>query len=122
MLQQSILELDLFDVLEIDFIGSFPQSCGHIYILLVMDYVSKWVEAISYAKNDAITVSKFLKKSIFTRFGTPQAVISDEGSHFITRIIAKLLSKYKFHGQRAYNFYFEHLLSFSLLLSLSLYN
>ncbi|KAA0047755.1 putative mitochondrial protein [Cucumis melo var. makuwa] len=55
MLQQSILELDLFDVLEIDFIGSFPQSCGHIYILLVMDYVSKWVEAISYAKNDAIT-------------------------------------------------------------------
>ncbi|KAA0056726.1 Integrase, catalytic core [Cucumis melo var. makuwa] len=91
MSQRPILEIELFNVWGIDFMGPFPQSTGHIYILLVVDYVSKWVEAISYAKNDVITVNKFLKRNIFTRFGTLKALINDEISHFINHIIAKLL-------------------------------
>ncbi|TYK02172.1 Retrovirus-related Pol polyprotein from transposon 412 family [Cucumis melo var. makuwa] len=94
MPQQPILEIELFYVLGIDFIGPIPQSGGHLYILLVVDYISKWIEAVSYMKSDAITVHNFLKKIIFTRFGTPQALISDEGSHFINCIMAKLLAKY----------------------------
>ncbi|KAA0067125.1 rve domain-containing protein [Cucumis melo var. makuwa] len=71
--------------------GPFPQSGGHLYILLVVDYVLKWVKAIFCMKNDVLIVSKFLKKNIFTRF---RALISDKGSHFINRIVAKLLAKY----------------------------
>ena len=72
----------------------FPQSKNHVYILLAEDYVSKWVEAISCVKNDAVTVSRFLKKNILTHFGTPRAIISDEGLHFVNHIITKVLAKY----------------------------
>lgn len=60
----------------------------HQYILVAMDYVSKWVEAISSTKNDVVMVSKFLKKNIFSHFGMPRALIRDKGTHFINRIIS----------------------------------
>ena len=68
---KGILEVELFNVWGIDFIGPFPSSYNNKYILLVVDYVSKWVEAIATQKNDAKVVLKFLKNNIFTRFGTP---------------------------------------------------
>lgn len=68
MPQLPILEIELFDVWEIHVMGLSPQSGGHIYILLVVDYVSIWVEAISYGKNDAMTISKIMKNNIFSRF------------------------------------------------------
>ncbi|KAL4387321.1 hypothetical protein GQ457_09G021380 [Hibiscus cannabinus] len=88
---QNILEVELFDVWGIDFMGPFPSSHGDLYILLAVDYVSKWVEAIATPKNDAKTVMKFLHKNIFTRFGVPRALISDEGSHFDNKLTAKAL-------------------------------
>ncbi|TYJ96947.1 integrase [Cucumis melo var. makuwa] len=105
MPQQPILEIELFDVWGIDFMGPFPQSGGHIYILLAINYVSKMFEAISCMKNDAIIVNKFLKRNIFMRFRTPRALISDEGSHFINRIIAKLLAKYNINHKVATTYY-----------------
>ncbi|KAK8595276.1 hypothetical protein V6N13_123156 [Hibiscus sabdariffa] len=91
---QNILEVELFDVWGIDFMGPFPSSHGDLYILLAVDYVSKWVEAIATPKNDAKTVMKFLHKNIFTRFGVPMALISDEGSHFDNKLTAKALQRY----------------------------
>ncbi|KAI3695244.1 hypothetical protein L1987_78236 [Smallanthus sonchifolius] len=44
---QPILVVDLFDVWSLDFMGPFPNSCGYFYILVAVDYVSKWVEAIA---------------------------------------------------------------------------
>ena len=52
MLLNPILEIELFDVWGIDFMGPFPNSFGNQYILIVMDYVSKWVEAIPSKTND----------------------------------------------------------------------
>ena len=52
------------------------------------------MEAIATQTNDAKVVLKFLKKNIFTRFGTPRALISDEGSHFCNKWVEKLLLKY----------------------------
>ncbi|GMJ16154.1 hypothetical protein HRI_005284600 [Hibiscus trionum] len=78
----------------IDFMGPFPASCGNLYILLAVDYVSKWVEAIATQKNDAKTVKRFLHKHIFTRFGIPRAIISDGGRHFDNKVIASALKKY----------------------------
>ncbi|KAL4271777.1 hypothetical protein GQ457_13G016270 [Hibiscus cannabinus] len=50
---QYILEVELFDVWGIDFMGPFRSSHGDLYILLAVDYVSKWVEAIATPRNDA---------------------------------------------------------------------
>ncbi|GJT31900.1 reverse transcriptase domain-containing protein [Tanacetum coccineum] len=67
---------EIFDVWGIDFIGSFPSSRRNKYILVAVDYVSKWVEAKALPTNDARVVVKFLKQ-LLSRFGTPLAIISD---------------------------------------------
>ncbi|KAL4325949.1 hypothetical protein GQ457_11G033230 [Hibiscus cannabinus] len=59
---QNILEVELFDVWGIDFMGPFPSSFGNLYILLAVDYVSKWVEAVATTHNDAKTVQRALRK------------------------------------------------------------
>ena len=66
-----VLEVKLFDVWGIDFMGPFSSSYSNVYILLAVDYVSKWVEAVATQNNDAKTILGFLQKKIFTRFGTP---------------------------------------------------
>ena len=69
MPQTGILEVEIFDVWGIDYMGSFPSSNGNCYILVAVDYVSKWVEAIASPTNDAKVVIKLFKKIIFPRFG-----------------------------------------------------
>ena len=81
--------MQIFDVWGIDFMGPFPPSFGNLYILLAVDYVSKWVEAVACSRNDANTVVSFLQKNILSRFGTPRTIISDGGSHFANRIFCK---------------------------------
>jgi len=79
---QNIMEVEVFDCWGIDFVGPLPPSFGNEYILVVVDYVYKWVEAMAATKNDAKTVVKFLKQNIFARFGAPRILISDGGSYF----------------------------------------
>nr|GEV06055.1 reverse transcriptase domain-containing protein [Tanacetum cinerariifolium] len=67
MPQNNIQVCEVCDVWGLDFMGPFPDSRGNIYILVVMDYVSKWVEAQSLPINDARMVVKFLK-GLFARF------------------------------------------------------
>ena len=64
---------------------SFPHSFGNLYILVGVDYVSKWVEAVACKSNHHKVVVKFLKDNIFSRFGIPIAIISDGGSHFCNK-------------------------------------
>ncbi|XP_074278683.1 uncharacterized protein LOC141602278 [Silene latifolia] len=94
MPQQPMLYLEVFDVWGIDFMGPFPKSDGYLYILLAVDYVSKWIEAIPTRNDDARTVSSFMQSHIFSRFGYPRALISDRGTHFCNRIMEGLLKKY----------------------------
>ena len=91
---QGILVVHIFNVWGIDFMGPFPPSFGNLYILLVVAYVSKWVEGIAYPINDANTIVRFIQRNIFSRFRAPRTIISDEGSHFANKLFAKLLSKY----------------------------
>ena len=86
--------IELFDVWGIDFMGPFMSSHGMKYILVAVDYVSKWVEAISLANNEGKSVTTFLKKNIFSRFATPRTIISDGGSHLCNRLFKVLLEKY----------------------------
>lgn len=92
---QNILEVEIFDVWGIDFIGPFIPSNGQKYILLAVDYVSKWVEAVALPTNDAKVVLQFLRMNILTRFGIPRAIVSDEGSHFCNKSFSALLQKYE---------------------------
>ena len=94
MPQNKIIFCEIFDVWGIDFMGPFPSSFGNIYILLAVDYVSKWVEAKATKTDDSKVVADFLKDTIFARFGVPKALISDRGAHFCNRTITALLKKY----------------------------
>ncbi|GKE07516.1 reverse transcriptase domain-containing protein, partial [Tanacetum coccineum] len=69
------------------------SSKGNKYILVAVDYLSKWVEAKALPTNDARVVCKFLK-SLFARFGAPRAIISDRGTHFCNDRFAKAMLKY----------------------------
>ena len=91
---QGILVVQLFDVWGIDFMGPFPASFENIYILLAVDYVSKWVEAIACPINDANTIVGFLQRNILSRFGSPRTIISDGGSHFANKVFDKLMGRY----------------------------
>ncbi|GJQ98625.1 reverse transcriptase domain-containing protein [Tanacetum coccineum] len=93
MPQNSIQVCEIFDIWGIDFMGPFPSSRGNKYILVAVDYLSKWVEAKALPTNDARVVCKFLK-SLFARFGAPRAIISDRGTHFCNDQFAKVMQKY----------------------------
>ena len=94
MPQTPILFCENFDVWGIDFMGSFPVSFGYVYILLVVDYVLKWVEAKATKIEDSKFVTNFIKSNIFSRFGIPRALISDRGTHFCNRTVKTFLKKY----------------------------
>nr|GEW55167.1 reverse transcriptase domain-containing protein [Tanacetum cinerariifolium] len=93
MPQNSIQVCKFFDVWGIDFMGPFPSSRGKKYILVAIDYLSKWVEAKALPTNDARVVYKFLK-SLFAMFRTPRAIINDRGTHFCNDQFAKVMLKY----------------------------
>ncbi|GKD55090.1 reverse transcriptase domain-containing protein [Tanacetum coccineum] len=81
MPQNNIQVCDVFDIWGLDFMGPFSKSKGNKYILVAIDYVSKWVEAQALPTNDARVVIRFLRR-LFARFGVPKALISDQGTHF----------------------------------------
>ncbi|KAM0971719.1 hypothetical protein ACFX2A_019945 [Malus domestica] len=101
MPQQSILVIELFDVWGIDFMGPFPSSHGNLYILVAVDYVSKWVEAIASPTCKSSAVLGFLQNTIFPRFGVPRAIINDESTHFLNRTMAAFCAKYHIHHRIA---------------------
>jgi len=85
-----------FSTWGIDIIGEVTPkaSNGHRFILVAIDYFTKWVEAESYSSLNARSVVKFIKKNIIYRYGVPYELISDHGSHFQGEV-RKLLEKFK---------------------------
>ncbi|GJW94019.1 reverse transcriptase domain-containing protein [Tanacetum coccineum] len=93
MPQKAIQVCEIFDIWGIDFMGPFPSSRGNKYILVAVDYLSKWVEAKALPTNDSRFVCRFLK-TLFVRFETPGAIISDRGTHFCNDQFTKVMVKY----------------------------
>jgi hypothetical protein len=89
MLINPILIVEIFYVWGIDFMGPFPNSFVYMYILVDVDYMSKWVEVVVCKTND-----QFWRDTIFERFCTPRAIISDGGKHFCNQIFEQLMKKY----------------------------
>ena len=86
--QQPVLFCEVFDV------TTRLVSFGFVYILLVVGYVSKWVEAKPTRTNDAKVVVDFVRSNLFCRFGVPRAIVSDQDTHFCNRSMYALLRKY----------------------------
>ena len=86
--------IELFDICGIDLMGPFVSSYGMKYILLEMDYMSNWVEAIALSNNEGKCVTALLKKIIFSRFCLPRTIISDGGSQFCNYLFKFILKKY----------------------------
>ncbi|GKB84364.1 putative nucleotidyltransferase, ribonuclease H [Tanacetum coccineum] len=94
MPQNNIQVCDVFDIWGLDFMGPFSNSKWNKYILVAVDYVSKWVEAQALPTNDVRVVIRFLRR-LFARFGVPKALISDRGMHFCNSQLEKALQKYR---------------------------
>jgi hypothetical protein len=73
--------------------GPFPNSEGCEYILVAIDYVTKWIEALPCRAADAMHKKRMFHEAIFLRYGVPRIVISDGGSHFVDRTFRKALTK-----------------------------
>jgi hypothetical protein len=73
--------------------GPFPKSQDYEYILVAVDYISKWVEAMPCRAADAKHARKMFHEIIFPRFCTPCMVISDGGSHFIDKTFKAFLKE-----------------------------
>ncbi|GJR85440.1 reverse transcriptase domain-containing protein [Tanacetum coccineum] len=84
---------EIFDIWGIDFMGPFLKSYKFEYILVTVDYISKWAEAHALPTNDARVVVTFLKK-LFCHFGMPKALISDRGTHFCNKIMERTMKRY----------------------------
>jgi hypothetical protein len=67
----SNIQINIFDVWGIDFMGPFPNSEGYEYILVADYYVSKWVEALPYRAIDAMHSKRMFHKVMFPRYGVP---------------------------------------------------
>ena len=79
------LQIEIFDVWGIDFMGPFQKSQDCEYILVVVDYVSKWVEALPCRAANTKSARRMFHEVIFPRFGTLRMVISDRGPTSLTR-------------------------------------
>ncbi|GJR73962.1 reverse transcriptase domain-containing protein [Tanacetum coccineum] len=92
----SIQVSEIFDIWGIDFMGPFPKSHMFEYILVAIDYVSKWAEAEALPTNDTRVVVNLLK-NLFSHFRIPKVLISDRGTHFCNRQMEKILKMYGVH-------------------------
>lgn len=69
-------------------------SYGHKNIFVVVNYLSKWVKEVALVDNKEKSMVLFLKKTIFSKFGTPRIITNDRGSHFCNNVFWVALDKY----------------------------
>ena len=94
-LQPQVL-IEPFKKWALDFVGPIdPPSQGKMYILVCTDYVTKWAEAKTLARETEQSVVNFLFEDIFTRFGVPQEIVIDQGAQFTSKLVRQIVEKYK---------------------------
>lgn len=83
------------EMLGIDIMGPLPRSPErHEYLVVVVDYFTRWVEFSSLRSATAKTVARFLRKDIFTRWGTPDYILSDRGPQFVSSVFNELCDQW----------------------------
>ena len=93
-----------FEIWAINFIGPFripTKRTGARYIITAVEYVTKWVEAGPVETCFSEVAAKFIYENIITTFGCPLTLISDQGSHFISKTFKALIDQFKIDHQRS---------------------
>jgi hypothetical protein len=92
-----VIVVDPFTKWGIDFTTCHPVSArGHRYIIVEVDYFTKWVKAMSTFNNDGEMTALFIFNQIVARFGIPKEIVTDHGSHFQNKMMSELTSKLGF--------------------------
>jgi hypothetical protein len=100
-LQTQVL-IEPFEKWALDFIGPInPPSKQKKYILVCTDYVTKWVEAKALPFANEKSVVNFLFEDIFTRFGVPREIVTDQGSQFTSKMVERLVEDYKIKHRKS---------------------
>ncbi|MCO5554464.1 hypothetical protein L7F22_007993 [Adiantum nelumboides] len=92
----------------LDFVGPINPAARNSqsrYIIVAIDYVTKWAKAKASRKADAITTAKFLFENIIAQFGCPFEIVSDNGTHFINEIIKGLTSNFMISHHKSTPYY-----------------
>jgi hypothetical protein len=101
-----IISIGPFSKWGIDFMQCKPTSArGHGYIIVAVDYFTKWAEAMPTFLNNGRTAALFLFNHIITRFGVPHAIVTDHGAHFKNQMMSELHVKLGFHHENSSPYY-----------------
>ena len=86
-----------FSMWGMDVIGPIEPkaSNGHRFILVAIDYFTKWVEAASYSSITSSVVAKFVKRDLICRYGLPNKIITDNGSNLNSKMMKDLCKEFK---------------------------
>jgi hypothetical protein len=88
---RSITVSEPFELIGMDLVGPLPEtSRGNKYIIVMTEYLTKWVEAKAIPNKRAETIAEFLYDNIITRFGTPKRMLTDQGTEFLNETITAL--------------------------------
>ncbi|MCO5609438.1 hypothetical protein L7F22_063664 [Adiantum nelumboides] len=104
--RQAIIANGPFEKWGIDAMGPLPRTAnGKLYILVAIDYMTRWVEAQSVAKVNEKTVSKFVYTHICCRFGTPLEIVSDNGPAFRRGLLTEVCEELKISHRHSTPYY-----------------
>ena len=96
----------LFHTWGLDLVGPvYPLSRGYIWILVAMEYFTKWAEVVSLRKATGGAVANFIKENIIVRFRVPHRIISDNGTPFVNNDVRKMLKFYQVKHHRSSPYY-----------------
>jgi len=94
--KRTIPPTDIFERWGVDIVGPLPITReGNRYIVVAMDYFSRWPEARPLKMANADTVATFLYEEIICRFGAPRILQSDRGTHFVNELIQRLTKRFR---------------------------
>jgi transposase InsO family protein len=100
-LQPQVL-IEPFEKWALDFVGPIdPMSHGKRYILVCIDYVTKWVEAKSLTRKTNQVVANFMFEDIFVIFGVPREIVTDQGAQFTSILVRVIIEKYKLKHRKS---------------------
>ncbi|MCO5598377.1 hypothetical protein L7F22_052472 [Adiantum nelumboides] len=104
--RQAVIANGPFEKWGIDAMGPLPRTAnGKLYILVAIDYMTRWVEAQSIAKVNEKTVSKFVYTQICCRFGTPLEIVSDNGPGFRRGLLTEVCEELKISHRHSTPYY-----------------
>lgn len=88
-------------MLGVDLMGPFPRSSsGNLYLIVFVDYYTRWVEMFPLRKATAEAVSQILTKEILTRWGVPTFILSDQGPQFVSAVFGETCKRWNLQQKR----------------------